>query len=121
MPRTFAHLALAASLPVLFAACHQRIAAEPPPAIAAVEGVVARVDRDPWAYDGSAVMDLRTDAGGTVRVHVPARMNLCRAQGLEAFATLAAGARVQVAGEAAGPDEITVCAGASHYLRVVAP
>lgn len=121
MPRPIARLALAAALPALFAACHQRIPAEPPPAIAAVEGVVVRVDRDPWAYDGNAVMDLRTDAGGTVEVQVPARMNLCTAQGLDAFPALAAGARVQVAGEATGPDQVTVCSGPTHYLRVVRP
>jgi len=121
MPRPFVPLATIAALSALSAACHQRIAAEPPPAVAAVEGVVARVDRDPWAYDGNAVMDLRTDAGGIVEVQVPARMNLCTAQGLDAFASLAAGARVQVAGEASGPDRITVCTGPTHYLRVVSP
>src|SRR5687767_9168958 len=46
---------------------------------AAIGGEVVRVDTDPWAYDGNAVITISTADTGTINVQLPARWNLCKA------------------------------------------
>ena len=80
---------------------------------------MASVDTSPWAYDGNAVVTLATDAAGTVRVQLPARWNLCKAQPLEDVQALEPRDRVQVVGTVAAPGELVVCAEPGHRLRKV--
>lgn len=87
---------------------------------AVVTGRVTAVDRDPWAYDGDGLLVLATDTHGTVTVHVPARINLCRAQGLDLFTTATIGQRIVAAGTATGATDLSVCLEPTHHLRVVA-
>lgn len=82
-----------------------------------IEGVVSRVDTSPMAYDGNALVVVSTDAHGTVTVHLPARRNLCKAQGMDLLDTLQAGDRLRVDGTATGPGEVSVCLEASHRLQ----
>ncbi|RNF82066.1 hypothetical protein EER27_15570 [Lysobacter psychrotolerans] len=83
----------------------------------AIEGVVTRVDTSPMAYDGNALVVLTSQAHGTVTVHLPARRNLCKAQGMDLLDTLQAGDRLRVDGTATGPGEVSVCLEASHRLQ----
>ncbi len=82
-----------------------------------IEGRVSSVDTSPMAYDGDALVLLESDARGTVTVHVPARTNPCRAQGLGLLGLLQPGDRLRVAGKASGPRDITVCEQPSHRLQ----
>lgn len=84
-----------------------------------VAGEVTAVDLSPMAYDGNATVDVRTAAGETVRVAVPARTNLCQAQGLGTLGEIAVGDRVEVQGERSAEGVVTPCLEATHYLRVV--
>jgi hypothetical protein len=84
-------------------------------ATATAEGRITAIDRDPWAYDGNAVMQVQT-AGGTTRVEIPARMNLCNAPGLDWFASLTVGQRIRATGEVGADGAITVCRGPGHAL-----
>ncbi|MDQ3289233.1 MAG: hypothetical protein M3Q42_13465 [Pseudomonadota bacterium] len=86
---------------------------------AAVEGRVASVDSSAMAYDGDALVMLESDSRGAVTVHVPARTNLCRAQGLGILGDLRAGDRLRVEGTFSGPRDITVCEKASHRLELL--
>jgi hypothetical protein len=87
-------------------------------ALRTVEGAIVRVDRSPMAWDGHGLLVIAT-AQGEVTVNVPARTNLCQATGLDLFASVEAGTRVQAAGSPSGPAAVTVCSGADHYLRQV--
>jgi len=82
-----------------------------------VSGEVTAVDLDPWTYDGSARIEVRTEDGETAVLSIPARINLCEAQGLGDAGQLQVGDRVEVRGER-GPDgAVTPCARPDHYLR----
>lgn len=81
----------------------------------AIEGKVASVNTDPWAYDGNAVVTVSTDAG-TVSVQLPARWNLCKAQPLDDIQGLKPNDRVQVVGTVTAPGEMVVCAQPQHRL-----
>lgn len=82
-----------------------------------LEGRVASVDTAPMAYDGDALVVLDSAAHGAVTVHIPARTNLCRAQGLELLPELRAGDRLRVEGLATGPGNVTVCQEPTHSLQ----
>lgn len=84
---------------------------------AAIEGDVVRVDTDPWAYDGHAVVMVASTSAGTVKVLLPARWNLCKAQPLDDVQALKSGDRVEAVGEVTAPGEIVVCAQPQHRLR----
>lgn len=97
------------------AACGPRPSAEDP---GLVVGTVVSVDREPMAYDGDAEIVVRTDDGRTVTVRIPARMNLCAAEGLARLDGLAAGDRVEVRGDVGPEGDVTPCTDAGHHLRV---
>ncbi len=84
-----------------------------------VAGEVVAVDLDPWAYDSNATLDVRTEAGETVRVEVPARTNLCQAS-LGSLSEIRPGDRVEVRGEQSASAVVTPCAQPDHYLRRMA-
>lgn len=70
-------------------------------------------------YDGDGLMVLATDTRGTITVHVPARSNLCKAQGLDVFHRVTVGIRIEAVGIMTGPSDLTVCHEATHLLKVV--
>ena len=84
-----------------------------------VEGEVVRVDTDPWAYDGNAVITISTAGAGTVGVQLPARWNLCKAQPIGDVQALKPGDRVQVVGTVTAPGEMLVCEQPQHRLHKV--
>lgn len=85
----------------------------------AFAGTVASVDLAPMAYDGNALVRVSSDAHGLVTVHLPARRNLCQAEGFDLLPRLKAGDRVRVAGTAAGPADVNVCLLASHRVQLL--
>ncbi len=85
-----------------------------------VSGTVEEVDREPMAVDSDAVITLRT-AEGTVGVLIPARTNLCEAEGLDLLAGLVAGASVEARGRSLPNNSIRPCASDEHFLRVLNP
>jgi len=87
-----------------------------PGAQLAFDGRVASVDTAPWAYDGNAVVVVTRDAGGDVRVQLPARWNLCPAPPVDAT-SLKAGDRVHVVASAGEAGSATVCERAGHRLQ----
>lgn len=101
-------------LSVLLAGCTGSVQSAAP----TVAGEVVAVDLSPMAYDGNATLDVRTDAGSTVRVEVPARTNLCQAE-LGALGEIRPGDRVEVTGERSATGVVTPCADPTHSLRVV--
>ena len=86
---------------------------------ATLEGDVVSVDTDPWAYDGNAVVTVSTATAGTVKVQLPARWNLCKAQPLEDLQALQPRDRVEVVGTVSAPGEVVVCEQPQHRLRKV--
>lgn len=86
---------------------------------AVLEGEVVSVDATPWTYDGNAVVTVSATSAGTVKVQLPARWNLCRAEPPGDVQGLKPGDRVHVAGTAIGADAMVVCAQATHHLRKV--
>jgi acid phosphatase class B len=86
---------------------------------ATIEGAVVSVDTAPWAYDGNAVVTVSTTGAGTVRVQLPARWNLCKAQPPGDVQALKPGDRVQAIGTVAAPDTLVVCEQPQHTLRKV--
>ena len=104
-----------ASLALLVLAAASACSA-PPEASGAVIGTVQRVDLEPMAYDGDAVIVLRTDSGETVEVRVAARMNLCEAEGLAVVGELRPGDRVEVVGERGEDGAVRPCMSAQHRL-----
>ncbi len=84
-----------------------------------VVGRITAIDRTPMTYDADGMMTLQTQAHGAVTVHVPARANLCRAQGLDVFNTATIGMLIEAAGTATGPSDLTVCLEATHRLKVL--
>ena len=86
---------------------------------ATIEGDVVSVDTAPWAYDGNAVVTVSTTGAGTVRVQLPARWNLCKAQPLGDVQALQPRDRVQAIGTVTAPDTLVVCEQPQHTLRKV--
>lgn len=86
---------------------------------ATLEGDVASVDTNPWAYDGNAVVTVSTTDAGTVSVQLPARWNLCKAPPLGDVQAFKPGDRVQVVGTVTAPGELVVCAQPEHRLRKI--
>jgi hypothetical protein len=84
---------------------------------AAIEGEVVRVDTDPWAYDGNAVITISTAGTDTINVQLPARWNLCKAPPPDNVQALKPGDRVQVVGTVTAPGELVVCEQSEHLLR----
>ena len=84
---------------------------------ATIEGEVVRVDTDPWAYDGNAVITISTADTGTINVQLPARWNLCKAPPPDNVQALKRGDRVQVVGTVTAPGELVVCEQPEHRLR----
>lgn len=82
---------------------------------ATIEGNVVSVNTDPWAYDGTAVVMVST-AKGDVRVQLPARWNLCKAQPLGDIQSFEPNDRVQAVGTVTGPGEMVVCGQPEHRL-----
>ena len=86
---------------------------------ASIEGDVLSVDTAPWAYDGNAVVTVATAASGTVKVQLPARWNLCKAQPHVGVQELKPRDRVRAVGTAAGDNSLVVCAQPQHQLRKI--
>jgi acid phosphatase class B len=86
---------------------------------ATIEGAVVSVDTAPWAYDGNAVVTVSTTGAGTVRVQLPARWNLCKAQPPGDVQALKPRDRVQAIGTVTAPDTLVVCEQPQHTLRKV--
>ena len=82
-----------------------------------VEGAVASVDLSPMAYDGDALVVVTSATQGAVTVHLPARRNLCKAQGLDLMDELKPGDRVRVEGVAIGAGEIRLCQDVADRLQ----
>jgi len=106
----------ACCLALCIAACATAPEAAPSGAAAAVvEGTIASIDTQPWAYDGNAVIRIDSVDRGSVAVALPARWNLCEAAPVDVEA-LAVGMRVRVAGAADGEGGLVVCQDATHRL-----
>lgn len=84
---------------------------------ATISGDVVGVDTDPWAYDGNAVITVATATAGTVKVQLPARRNLCKAQPLDDVQALKPGDRVEAVGTVTAADELVVCEQPQHRLN----
>jgi len=84
-----------------------------------IEGDVVRVDTDPWAYDGNAVVTVSTATMGTVSVQLPARWNLCKAPPPGEVQALKPGDRVQAIGTMSDANELVVCEQPQHVLRKI--
>lgn len=84
---------------------------------AIIEGEVVSVDTDPWAYDGNAVVTVRTNDAGTVQVQLPARWNLCKAEPFGDVQALKPHDRVHVAGTVTEAGTLVVCEQPQHHLR----
>ena len=80
-----------------------------------VSGEVVSVDLGPMAADGNAVLVLRT-AAGERRVEIPARTNLCRADGLDIALEARPGERLTVTGREVG-GAVVPCADPGHGVR----
>ncbi|GAB3332017.1 hypothetical protein [Marilutibacter aestuarii] len=80
-----------------------------------VEGTITSIDTQPWAYDGNAIVELDVAGRGAVRVELPARWNLCKAEPVDVQA-LAVGMRVQAVGESTGEGGVVVCQDAADRL-----
>ena len=86
---------------------------------ASIEGDVLSVDTAPWAYDGNAVVTVATATSGAVKVQLPARWNLCKAQPHVGVQELKPRDRVRAVGTAAGDNSLVVCAQPEHQLRKI--
>ena len=107
----------------LLAACAAPPDGDPPGADgfdagATVRGEVVSVDAAPLAYDGDALVVVRTD-GGERTVRVPARINLCETDDLVTLDALRPGVRVEARGGVGADGDVTPCASPDHFLRVV--
>lgn len=85
------------------------------PGASAIEGTIASIDTQPWAYDGNAVIHIDTARRGRVAVELPARWNLCKAAPVDVEA-LAVGMRVRATGATTGEGGLVVCGDATHRL-----
>lgn len=84
---------------------------------ASIEGSVLSVDTSPWAYDGNAVVTVATTSSGAVKVQLPARWNLCKAQPHEGVQDLTPRDRVRAVGTVGEGNSLVVCAQPAHLLR----
>jgi len=84
---------------------------------ASIEGSVLSVDTTPWTYDGNAVVTVATATSGAVKVQLPARWNLCKAQPHEGVQELKPRDRVRAVGTAGEDNSLVVCAQPVHLLR----
>lgn len=84
---------------------------------ATIQGSVVRVETDPWAYDGNAVVTVASASAGSVAVQLPARWNLCKAAPPGDLQALTPGDRVEAVGTVSAPDELVVCEQPQHRLR----
>ncbi len=84
-----------------------------------IEGDVVSADTAPWAYDGHAVITVSIADAGMVRVQLPARWNLCKAQPPGDVQALKPRDRVRAFGTVTAPGQIVVCAEPEHRLRKV--
>lgn len=82
-----------------------------------IEGMVVSVDTAPWAYDGNAVVTVATATAGTVKVQLPARWNLCKAQPHQGIQELKPRDRVRAVGTVAEDNQLVVCAQPQHLVR----
>jgi hypothetical protein len=114
-PRLAAVSAALALLATAGCASAPPAAALAPGSQARVEGTVAAIDTQPWAYDGNAVVALDTAAHGRVSVQLPARWNLCKAAPVD-VAALAVGARARAVGTVTADGSVVVCEGAGDAL-----
>lgn len=103
---------------VLLAACGPRQSAPASESGETVAGTVVSVDTSPLAYDGDALVVVQTEAGETVTVRVPARVNLCEAEGLGLLDDLEASDRIEARGTVNADGDVTPCTEADHYLRL---
>lgn len=109
-------MARALVLVLLLGACASPEPSEAPASSSAlVVGTVVSVDLDPIAYDGDGVIVVRTDDGERT-VRIPARTNLCEAEGLGLAFDLAPGDAVEVRGAAAPDGSVTPCTSPDHRL-----
>lgn len=83
-------------------------------------GSVTSVNLDAIAYDGPAVVKIRTEAGAEVTIHVPSfGIALCEAKAnIADVYSMKAGERVEVRGEVSEEGAIVPCRSEDHYLRV---
>jgi len=81
-----------------------------------VRGTVQSVDAQPMTYDADGLVVVQTEAGTAVTIHVPARMHLCEAEGLDVFHDLRPGDRVEVRGDWDEPGHLRPCTSPEHYL-----
>ena len=86
---------------------------------ASIEGAVVGVDTAPWTYDGNAVVTVATTTSGTVKVQLPARWNLCKAQPHQGIQELKPRDRVRAVGTVADDNSLVVCAQPQHLLRKI--
>ncbi len=86
---------------------------------ASIEGDVISVDTAPWAYDGNAVVTVASATSGTVKVQLPARWNLCKAQPHAGIQEFKPGNRVCAVGTVADDNSLVVCAQPQHQLRKI--
>lgn len=85
-----------------------------------IEGSIASIDTQPWAYDGNAVIQVDTPDRGRVAVQLPARWNLCKAAPVNVEA-LAVGMRVRAVGDAGAEGQLVVCQEEAHRLVPAGP
>src|SRR5690606_26421667 len=104
----------ACCLALCIAACATAPEAAPSGAAAAVvEGTIASIDTQPWAYDGNAVIRIDSVDRGSVAVALPARWNLCEAAPVEGGG-VAVGRRGGAGGATAGEGGLVVGQDATH-------
>lgn len=84
---------------------------------ASIEGSVLSVDTAPWAYDGNAVVTVATVSSGTIKVQLPARWNLCKAQPHTGVQELRPRDRVRAVGTVAADNSLVVCTQPAHLLH----
>jgi hypothetical protein len=86
-----------------------------------VSGIVVSVNLDAIAFDGPAVVTVRTETEGNVEVNVPSfGINLCAAaSSIADVYLLKAGDQVEVRGAVSEEGAIVPCESSEHYLRVV--
>ena len=82
---------------------------------ATIDGTIASIDTDPWAYDGNAVVQVDGPVQGRVAVQLPARWNLCKAAPVD-VAALKVGMRVHAVGTMDAERRLVVCQQATHRL-----
>ncbi|QKT03007.1 hypothetical protein HUS23_03880 [Ectothiorhodospiraceae bacterium 2226] len=84
-----------------------------------LEGRVVAVAATPMFVDGDGEILLQAAAYGRVLIRIPAREQLCQAQGLGVFSSLASGDSVRLTGRVTRPKELTVCVEETHFLEKV--